>query len=414
MNSRPAGGQDPEKLFTEGETAMRLRSMLLAILGSALVSALVAVAVVAITDDNGSSSPATVSSAGTTTPRTPTTSSSDSRGQASVSSACLATNDIYQQALPSVVQIVSTANSQFGQSEGQGSGIIIDTQGNILTNNHVVSGADSLEVTLTDGSVLPATVVGTDPGNDLAVVHVDPPAGGLTAATLADSDKVLVGDPVFALGNPFGLEHTFTEGIVSAVGRTYSPGSGTRPLRNMIQTDAAVNPGNSGGPLLNCHGEVIGVNTLLENPTGQSVNVGIAFAVSINTAKGSLNQLKAGTTVSHPWLGIAGRELTPALAKELNLSVTQGVYVVTVANNSPADRAGLVPAFASETQAQNDSTLPPGGDVILAVDGNSVTDVDQLANYLDGHKRAGDTVSLDVLRDGQKITVDATLAEWPG
>ena len=155
-----------------------------------------------------------------------------------------------------------------------------------------------------------------------------------------------MGDAVFAIGNPFGLEATFTEGIVSALGRTYSSGTGTRPLRNMIQTDAAVNPGNSGGPLANCYGEVVGINTLLENPTGQGVNVGIAFAVSINTAKGSLDELMAGTTVSHPWLGIAGRELTPALAKDLGLSVTQGVYVVTVAKNSPADRAGLRPAFA--------------------------------------------------------------------
>jgi S1-C subfamily serine protease len=141
--------------------------------------------------------------------------------------------------------------------------------------------------------------------------------------------------------------------------------------------------------------------------------VGIAFAVSINTAKGSLDDLLAGSTISHPWLGIAGRELTPALAQELNLSVTEGVYVVTVANNSPAERAGLVPAFASETQAQNDTNLPPGGDVILAVDGTQVTDVDQLANYLDSQKRAGDTVTLTVLRNGQETAVDATLAEWP-
>jgi S1-C subfamily serine protease len=181
----------------------------------------------------------------------------------------------------------------------------------------------------------------------------------------------------------------------------------------MIQTDAAVNPGNSGGPLVNCYGEVVGVNTLLENPTGQSVNVGIAFAVSINTAKRSLDDLLAGQTISHPWLGIAGRELTPALAESLDLSVTQGVYVVTVAQNSPAERAGLHPALRSENQALSDNNLPPGGDVILAVDGNAVTDVDQLASYLDSQKRAGDTVTLDVLRNGEKITVDATLAEWP-
>jgi len=392
---------------------MRLRSMLIAILASALVSAAVAVAIVNIADDN-SSSPATASTTGATTSRTPTAASSnDSSGQASVNSACLTANNVYQQVLPSVVEITSTASSRFGQSEGQGSGIIIDTNGSILTNYHVVSGADSLEVILNDGTAVAATVVGTDPGNDLAVVHIDPPSGGLTAAHLGDSDKLSVGDPVFALGNPFGLEHTFTEGIVSAVGRTYSPGSGTRDLRNMIQTDAAVNPGNSGGPLLDCHGEVVGINTLLENPTGQSVNVGIAFAVSINTAKNSLNDMLAGNTVSHPWLGIRGRELTPALAQQLNLSVNQGVYVVTVAQNSPADAAGLRPAVQSENQLPSDNSLPPGGDVILAVDGNPVTNVDQLATYLDSQKKVGDKVSLEVLRNGQKITVEATLAEWP-
>jgi len=391
---------------------MRLRSTLMVILASALVSALVAVAVVNITDDNDSSPAA--ASTGTTTPPTATGSSSDSNdSQTSLNTACLAASDIYQRLRPSVVEITSTANGRFGQSEGSGSGVIIDEQGFILTNYHVVSGADDIEVTLDDGSTLAATMVGNDPGNDLAVVRIDPPAGGLTAARLGDADELRVGDAVFALGNPFGLEATFTEGIVSAVGRTYSPGTGTRPLRNMIQTDAAVNPGNSGGPLVNCYGEVVGINSLLENPTGQGVNVGIAFAVSINTAKRSLDDLVAGNSISHPWLGIAGRELTPALAKDLGVSATQGVYVVTVAQNSPADRAGLRPALQSEEAVQDDSSLPPGGDVILAVDGTKVTDVDELAGYLDGQKRAGDTVTLDVLRDGQEMAVQATLAEWP-
>jgi len=393
---------------------MRLRSALMAILASALVSALVAVAVVNVWPDNNNSSPAAASTTGQATATAPAGGSTESTGQASLNTSCLAPSAIYQQLQPSVVQITSTANGRFGQSEGSGSGVIIDKQGFILTNYHVVSGADTLEVTLADGSALPATVVGTDPGNDLAVVRIDPPSGGLTAARLGDASKLQVGDSVYALGNPFGLEDTFTAGIVSAVGRTYSPDSGTRPLRNMIQTDAAVNPGNSGGPLANCYGEVIGINTLLENPTGQGVNVGIAFAVSIDTAKGSLNDLLAGTTVSHPWLGIAGREITPALAQDLGLSVTKGVYVVTVAQNSPADQAGLRPAFQSESDAQNDGNLRPEGDVILAVDGNPVSDVDQLANYLDSQKRAGDTVSLTVLRDGQETTVSATLAEWPG
>ena len=391
---------------------MRLRSALIAILASALISAVVAIAVVNITDDDNSSP--TAASTGTTTTPTSTGSSGDSNdSQTSLSSECLAPSEIYEQLRPSVVVITSTANGRFGQEQGSGSGVIIDDEGFILTNYHVVSGADVIEVTLDDGSTLAATVVGSDPGNDLAVIRVDPPAEGLTAARLGDSDELRVGDAVFALGNPFGLEATFTEGIVSAVGRTYSPGTGTRQLRNMIQTDAAVNPGNSGGPLANCHGEVVGINSLLENPTGQGVNVGIAFAVSINTAKNALDDLVAGNTISHPWLGIRGRELTPALANELGVSTTEGVYVVIVAQNSPADRAGLRPALASEDAATDDSDLPPGGDVILAVDGTEVNDVDELAGYLDSQKRPGDTVTLDVLRDGQETVVEATLAEWP-
>jgi putative serine protease PepD len=386
---------------------MQLRSALAVILASALVSVLVAIAVVNVwPDDNDSSEPA---AAAATSP----TSAADSNGQASLNSACLSGSDIYESLRPSVVDIISITNGPFGQSEGEGSGVIIDETGFILTNYHVVSGADSLEVTLADGSTAAATVVGSDPGNDLAVIRIDPPAGGLTTAPLGDADKLRVGDPVFALGNPFRLEATFTEGIVSALGRTYSPGSGTRPLRNMIQTDAAVNPGNSGGPLVNCRGEVIGINTLLENPTGQSVNVGVAFAVSVNTAKLYLADMLDGQTISHPWLGIAGRELTPALSQDLNLSVTKGVYVVTVAQNSPAQRAGLQGAFRSEAQAAQSSSLPSGGDIILTVDGKAVTDVDELAGYLDSQKRAGDTVALGVLRNGQETTVEATLAEWP-
>jgi putative serine protease PepD len=387
---------------------MHLRGTLAVILASALVSVLVAIAVVNVWPDDNDSSPAAASTASATP--APAVGSSD---QASLNSACLAGSDIYESLRPSVVDIISTTNSRLGQSEGEGSGVIIDETGFILTNYHVVSGADSLEVTLADGSTLTATLVGRDPGNDLAVIRIDPPAGGLTAASLGDADKLRVGDPVFALGNPFRLEATFTEGIVSAMGRTYSPGSGTRPMRNMIQTDAAVNPGNSGGPLVNCRGEVIGINTLLENPTGQSVNVGVAFAVSVNTAKLYLTDMRDGNTISHPWLGIAGRELTPALAKDLNVSVTQGVYVITVASNGPAQRAGLRPALRSENEALDDQAPPAGGDIILTVDGKAVTDVDELAGYLDSQKRAGDTVALGVLRNGQETTVTATLAEWP-
>jgi len=387
---------------------MQLRSTLTAILASALVSALVAIAVVNAWPDDNDSPPA--ASSATTTSPTPAV---GSNAQASLSSGCLPATDIYQRLRPSVLEITSTASSQFGQSQGSGSGVVVDERGFILTNYHVVSGADNIEVMLADGSTLPATMMGYDPGNDLAVIRIDPPAEGLTAAPLGDADELRVGDPVFAIGNPFGLEATFTEGIVSALGRTYSLGSSTRPLRNMIQTDAAVNPGNSGGPLVNCGGEVIGINTLLENPTGQLVNVGVAFAVSINTANRYLTDMLEGKTISHAWLGIAGRKLTPALSQDLNLSVTKGVYVITVAQNSPAQRAGLQGAFRSEAQAAGSSSLPSGGDVIVAVDGQAVTDVDELADYLDSQKRAGDTVALDVLHNAQQTTMEVTLAEWP-
>ena len=343
-------------------------------------------------------------------------STSDSTGKASLNSACLSAADIYERTRPAVVEITSTAQaSRFGPpAESAGSGIVIDQDGTILTNNHVVAGGGDLEVTFQDGTTAAAEVVGTDPGDDLAVIRADVSGQKLTVATLGDSDSVRPGDPALAIGNPFRLEGTVTEGIVSATGRTFSSGNGTRPIRNMIQTDAPVNPGNSGGPLLDCQGKVIGINTALDNPTGQDVNVGIAFAVSINTAKRFLPEMLAGETVSHPWLGIAGEDLTPALAKQLDLSAQSGAYVTVVSSDSPAERAGLQGAFASETEANGSSSLPSGGDVIVAADGQDVSGIDELASYLDSEKKAGDSTKLTVLRDGKTITLEATLAEWPG
>jgi S1-C subfamily serine protease len=181
----------------------------------------------------------------------------------------------------------------------------------------------------------------------------------------------------------------------------------------MIQTDAPINPGNSGGPLLNCKGDVIGINSLLENPTGQNVNVGVAFAVSINTAKRSLNDMLAGETVSHPWLGIGGVDVTPALAEELGLDANNGVYVTLVSAGSPADASGLVGAFSSENQAAGSTDVPPGGDVILSVDGKPVSSIEELAGYLDEQKRPGDSVELSVVRNGEDLSLTAQLSEWP-
>lgn len=395
---------------------MHLRSILTAAVVSALVSAGAAVAVVQLWwDDGGEAQPA----AAVSTPASSTSAPApdgNSSGQASLSSACLSAAEVYERLRPTVVEITSTvsARSPFvPPAEGSGSGIIIDEQGFILTNYHVIAEAANVEVRFADGTTVSAQVVGRDPGNDLAVIRANVSDEELTPAPLGDSDAVQVGDPVLAIGNPFNLEGTLTQGIVSALGRTYAPEDGTRPIRNMIQTDAAVNPGNSGGPLLDCQGEVIGINTLLENPTGDSVNVGVAFAVPINTAEQFLPDMLAGETVSHPWLGIAGQEVTPALAQDLDLPADAGVYVTLVAARSPAERAGLQGAFSSEAQATRSSSLPSGGDVIVAADGQTVVSVEDLAGYLDTQKRPGDTVKLEVLRDGQELSLEATLAEWP-
>lgn len=388
----------------------RLIGIILAV--SLIVSAVTAVLAVQFSSGGGGAQQSTSTSASASPP------SAASSNNAAINSACLSAADIYQQLQPAVVEITSTqqGRSPFAPSgQAAGSGIVIDQQGTILTNYHVVADATNLEVTFSDDTTASASVVGTDPGSDLAIIRADVSGQKLTPAPLGDSDAIQVGDPVLAIGQPFELEGTLTQGIVSGIGRTFSEGQGTRPIRNMIQTDAAVNPGNSGGPLIDCHGEVIGINTALENPTGQDVNVGIAFAVPINAAKRFLPDMEAGKTVSHPWLGIAGEDVTPALARDLNLSVQSGVYVTLVSAGGPAQEAGLRGAFSSEREAQQSGSQPQGGgDVIVAVDGHDMTSIEGLASYLDAQKKVGDTVTLKVVRDGQEMTLDATLAQWPG
>lgn len=394
---------------------MGFRMTAAAAVASVIISAATAIAIVQFWPDGGGEvQTATPGSAPTSISASDSNAQSD--GEASLDSACLSAVDIYDQVRPAVVEITSTVSgrSMFTPpAEGEGSGIVIDELGSILTNYHVISGADSLEVTFVDGSVASARVVGTDPSNDLAVIRADVSDQTLTVAPLGDSDDLRVGDPVLAIGNPFNLEGTLTQGIVSALGRTYSPEDGTRPIRDMIQTDAPVNPGNSGGPLVNCQGEVVGINTLLENPTGDSVNVGVAFAVPVNSANASLSEMLAGMTVSHPWLGIAGQEVTPALADDIGLSVESGVYVSYVASGGPAEQAGMRGAFRSENEAARSSVIPSGGDVIIAADGETVGSVEELADYLDREKRPGDTVELSIVRNGEELTIEATLAEWP-
>ena len=318
---------------------------------------------------------------------------------------------VYERVSPAVVFIVSegavqtTPLGSFPET-GAGSGIVVDGRGYILTNNHVVSGAQKLEVTLSDGTVASATLVGSDPGNDLALIKVDVPKEKLTVATLGDSNAVKPGQLAIAIGNPFGLEGTVTVGFVSATGRYRATDS--RPMKNMIQTDAAINPGNSGGPLLNSKGEVIGINTSIESPVSGSVGVG--FAIPINTAKAALKQMEAGETIQHAWLGISGVALTPATAKELGVSVDTGVYVSSVSPNSPAAAAGLK---GTQTARSGRTQTTTGlGDVIVEVDGRKVTKVEDISSYLDT-KAVTDTVTLTIVRDGKQQTLQVKLGPWP-
>jgi serine protease Do len=289
------------------------------------------------------------------------------------------------------------------QATGEGTGFIVDGDGNVLTNNHVIEGAGRVTVVLADGTRLPAQVVGADPGNDVALIRASLPAGKTAVATLGDSDAVEPGDTAIAIGTPFGLDHTLTAGIISAVNRDFGSAAG-RPMRGLIQTDAAINPGNSGGPLLNASGEVIGITTSIESPV--RANVGVGFAIPINQVKQLLAQLKGGQMVQHAWLGISGIAVSSDQAGDLGLpsSITQGVAVVQVAPNSPAAQAGLRGAGGTS------SSQP--GDVIVAVDGRPVNRVQDVGSYLDT-KKPGDVITLTIIRDGARQDLRATLAPWP-
>ena len=312
---------------------------------------------------------------------------------------------VYRAAGPAVVQVVVSGRQSPGMPgtpNGSGSGVVVDARGLILTNNHVVEGARAVSVRFSSGTTREATVLGTDRGNDLALLKVDLPAD-VPVAPLGDSDAVQPGDVAVAIGSPFGLDKTVTQGIISAVDRSWAPGDG-RARQGLLQTDAPINPGNSGGPLLNGNGEVIGITSMIESPVRGSVGVG--FAIPVNTAKRLLPQLEAGARLEPVWLGIAGQALDATIARDQGLSVQEGVLIASVVPNSPAALAGL-----RGGQGQNER-IPRGGDVIVAVDGTPVKEMSGLAAQLTG-KTPGDTVELTLLRDGREQQVTATLQAWP-
>ncbi|MGI5835709.1 MAG: S1C family serine protease [Chloroflexota bacterium] len=327
--------------------------------------------------------------------------------------------DIYQRLTQSVVNVSNKRAVGGDPSQGHftekgiGSGVILDNKGFILTNNHVIDEADRLEVTFVDGTKATATLVGSDPGTDLALIQVEASEkirSKLIAAPLGDSDRVRPGQVAIAIGSPFGFQNSMTVGIVSSLSRTFSIASG-RPIRNMIQVDAAINPGNSGGPLINTAGEVVGINTAIESPVRGFV--GIGFAVPINSAKRLLPDLMAGKTIEHPWLGITGVTVNEEIVQEAGLSVDSGVYVVNVIIDSPAHKASII---GSEEPTHGQTEVPDiiaaGGDVVVAVDGQPVVTIDQLADYIDT-KKVGDNVTLTVVRDGNRVDVPVLLEGWP-
>ncbi len=327
--------------------------------------------------------------------------------------------EIYRRSGPGVVQITSTSNGGSGVdvfgNEGQaqqalGSGFVIDKDGHIVTNYHVVQGASRVEVSFSNQDTVKATVVGTDPSTDLAVLDVEVPAKALTPLTLANSDAVRVGDPVVAIGNPFGLERTVTAGIVSALQREVrSPNNYT--IDHVIQTDAPINSGNSGGPLIDAQGRVIGVNSQIETANGGGGNVGIGFAVPSNTVKSIVSQLLVDGRVDRAFLGVTLQDVSGDVAGVLRLPASKGVLVGAVKPGSPAAKAGLKGGTTQVVVAGESYQL--GGDMIVAIDGKPVASVDALREAIASHK-PGDEVKISVVHaDGSKATVDAELGKAP-
>ncbi len=334
----------------------------------------------------------------------------------------LTLTDLFTETQQSVVQVSGTSSDEdpfFGVSLG--SGFIYDNGGHIITNYHVIAGTDpnDISITFTDGTVYRARVVGTDQYSDLAVLHVEDnvPADKLIPLPLGNSSALLVGQDVVAIGNPFGLEGTMTEGIVSGLNRLIpvyqDPFSNIAApafsIPDVIQTDAAINPGNSGGPLLNLQGEVIGINSAIFSTTGGFAGVG--FAVPSNTIAKVAPILIERGNFQHPWLGVTGIDMTPEIAEAIDLGEPRGFLVIDVAQGGPADSAGVQ---GGDTTVQlGGSEIALGGDVILAINDRDIRKIDDLLGYLQQATEVGETITLTVWRDGQIIEIDITLGARP-
>ena len=316
---------------------------------------------------------------------------------------------VYKKGLPSVVNITSKLvayNFFYGQvpsGEGQGSGFVLDRAGHVLTNFHVIADANRIEVKTSDKRTYKATIVGSDKVHDLALLQINAP--NLQPVTLADSSDLVVGQKVYAIGNPFGLNGTMTRGIISSIRTVRGPEGG--PIEDAIQTDAAINPGNSGGPLLNSRGEVIGINTMIAS-NGADQSSGIGFAIPVNTAKAVLADLTKYGRVKRPSLGIISYAIGPDLASQMGLAADSGVLIQKVIPGGAAERAGL--RGGNEQAYVGNTPIMLGGDLIVAVDGKEVTDPQDLNAMMDKHQ-AGDTISVTIYRGRKQITIKLILGE---
>ncbi len=319
--------------------------------------------------------------------------------------------DVFEKVHPAVVNIASTVlGMNFWMEviprQGQGSGFIIDRRGYVLTNNHVVAKAQKLTVTMASGKKIDATLVGRDPRTDLAVIRI-PPGDVEAVATLGDSDKLRPGRKAIAIGNPFGLSHTLTTGIISALHRSIRTEDGNE-IEDLIQTDAAINPGNSGGPLLDSNGHVIGINTAIFSLSGGYQ--GIGFAIPINQAKRVATQLITSGRVVRPWLGMSGLSLRPSLAEGLGLGVSQGVLVIQVVRGGPAHQAGL--RGGDREVLIRGIRIRLGGDIITDINGISVDDMKQLVHHVE-QMEVGEAADLGVMRKGFSKRIRVMLSERP-
>ena len=307
---------------------------------------------------------------------------------------------IYNQVKDSVVLIQTNL--------GLGSGFVYDTKGHIITNHHVIQGAETIQVSFLDGNISSASVVGMDIYSDLAVIKVDPEVTTLYPVVLGSSSELAVGVPVAAMGNPFGLSDTLTVGIVSSLERTLTA-AGNYVIIDIIQIDAAVNPGNSGGPLVNIYGQVVGVNTAIESETGTFT--GIGFAVPSDTVKREVDDLIATGSYAHPWLGVSARDVNIVIADAIGLEKPQGVLVVDVTEGSPADQVGL--RGGDQNVTLDGQVIPIGGDVITGIDGLHMRRMADLVVYMERNTSPGDSVVFEIIRDGQEISLTVTLGERP-